>query len=149
MANARKCDRCGTCFDPMGQGYSLMARFRNPFFQSSEDLKENTAGAYLISDNPDAFVDLCPECTGNFQLFMGGYPLAVEKGYFDKADKDDTENEAPPESDEEEKEYEKTAFQRFLDRVDALGDEFFSDLEGYGKSCQENRPSDTHEKHGL
>lgn len=142
MANARKCDRCGKCFDPFSQKFRQMTHFKNPVFETERDIIDHKVGCYLVEDSPDALIDLCPDCTESFILFMKNYPLAVDKGYFDKADMDGDEeiklpswdeclkrNKASKSTDEESKEYQKTAFQKFLDEVDALGDKFFNDLE--------------------
>ena len=69
MANVKKCDRCGKCFDPM-EVEGLMCRFKNPIFQDAHSLKENVVSAWLITSNPDAWVDLCPECAELFETFM-------------------------------------------------------------------------------
>ena len=86
MSNARKCNRCGVCFDPRAQGLTAMAQFRNPIFQSSEDIRSFRVGSYLIEDSKDEIVDLCPECTEKFRLFMDGCPLGVERNKFDAPD---------------------------------------------------------------
>ena len=87
MANARKCDRCGICFDPLRYGdKSMIARFQNPIFQSSDQIKEHEVGYYLIEDTADAFVDLCPECTRDFEAFMEGNPLRLKEVDFDRPD---------------------------------------------------------------
>ena len=71
MALARKCDRCGGYFDHMGIGEALMCRFRNPIFQNETGLRENTVQRKLFDDaGPDAYVDLCPNCTTDFLIFM-------------------------------------------------------------------------------
>ena len=70
MANARKCDKCQKCFDPMNET-GEMARFRNPIFQHSNEIQENVIGEMLLKNsNPDAICDLCPRCTAMFKLFM-------------------------------------------------------------------------------
>ena len=85
MANARKCDRCGKCFDPLRFGdKTMMARFTNPIFQNSEQIKDHDVGYYLIEDTADAYVDLCPECTDDFEAFMEGNPLKLKDVDFDK-----------------------------------------------------------------
>lgn len=73
MAGARKCDRCGTCFDPLSE-QSEMARFRNPIFQTADNLRNTTVGRHLINSklDPDIWIDLCPSCTHKFDLFMMG-----------------------------------------------------------------------------
>ena len=69
MANARKCNRCERCFDPL-KVEGMMGRFVNPIFQTSEDIRNNKVGARLIDAEPDAYIDLCPECAGMFEAFM-------------------------------------------------------------------------------
>lgn len=70
MADARKCDRCGECFDPY-HTKGDMCRFKNPVFQNSEGLKEIKRAGFLYEDDgPDALVDLCPTCAQAFRLFM-------------------------------------------------------------------------------
>ena len=70
MANARMCDRCGRCFNPLSETGS-MCRFVNPVFQDPEDIKKFKVGARLLHDEPpDAYVDLCPDCTTQFFIFM-------------------------------------------------------------------------------
>lgn len=86
MANARKCDRCKRCFDPLDQGFCVMARFQNPCFQSSEDIHKHKVGHYLIEDSIDAYVDLCPDCSKDFEAFMEGYPLSLHENDFDQPD---------------------------------------------------------------
>lgn len=87
MANARKCDRCGKCFDPLRYGdKTMMARFQNPVFQNSEQIRNHDVGYYLIEDTADAYVDLCPDCTRDFEAFMEGNPLKMEEASFDKPD---------------------------------------------------------------
>lgn len=73
MANARKCDRCGKCFDPLHMA-GMMCRFRNPVFQNSNDIREGVVGKMMLND-PDGFVDLCPECAEMFDAFMCGCDL--------------------------------------------------------------------------
>lgn len=68
MANAKKCDRCEKCFDPLHMS-GMMCRFKNPFFQNSNDIREGVIGKFMLSD-PDAYVDLCPECAEMFEAFM-------------------------------------------------------------------------------
>lgn len=72
MANARKCDRCNRCFSPL-EAKGIMARFRNPIFQTANDIREGVISSKLISDeSTDALVDLCPNCTEMFREFMSG-----------------------------------------------------------------------------
>lgn len=69
MANAKKCNRCERCFDPL-KVEGMMGRFVNPIFQTSEDIRNNKVGARLIDAEPDAYIDLCPECAKMFEAFM-------------------------------------------------------------------------------
>lgn len=70
MAAARKCDRCGMCFDPTSEN-GEMARFPNPVFQTKESIRECRVTRRLLNDiGPDTMVDLCPGCTLEFQMFM-------------------------------------------------------------------------------
>ena len=87
MSKAIKCDRCGKCFDPLRYGdKSMMASFQNPIFQNSDQIKDHEVGYYLIEDSVDAYVDLCPECTRDFEAFMEGNPLKLEEVGFDRPD---------------------------------------------------------------
>ena len=87
MASARKCDRCGKCFDPLGcKNKSVMARFQNPIFQTSDQIRNHDIGYYLIEDSNDSYVDLCPECTKDFEAFMEGNPLRLHLNDFDMPD---------------------------------------------------------------
>lgn len=71
MGNARKCDRCKVCFDPYDMDEGLeCARFQNPIFQSTEDVKKKHVGRQLINDPSDIYVDLCPDCAEDFVRFM-------------------------------------------------------------------------------
>lgn len=128
MANAKKCDRCGKCYDPASieDNPAMVAHFSNPILQTPNDVKRGVITRYL-KKGLDA-LDLCPECTGEFSLFMEGCPLSLHKNDFDKPDIKETAKDAEV-TDEEDKEYQKTAFQKFLDKVDQLGNEFFNDLE--------------------
>lgn len=89
MSSARKCDRCGRCFDPLGQGLCVMAQFKNPVFASSKDIHEHSVGYYLIDDSVESWVDLCPNCTKDFEAFMEGNPLSLRDFDFDRPDIDD------------------------------------------------------------
>ena len=132
MANAKKCDRCGKCYDPASieDNPAMVVSFSNPIFQTAEDYK-NRRFTRTFSGDDDDFgnnVDLCPECTGEFTLFMDGCPLKISKNDFDKPDIKESMKDTKV-TDEDDKEYQKTAFQKFLDKVDQLGNEFFNDLE--------------------
>lgn len=78
MADAKKCDLCKKCFDPLECGDAPIVRFRNPVFRTSANIRNNAVGYYLIENQPDTMIDLCPRCTDRFILFMNGYPLANE-----------------------------------------------------------------------
>ena len=70
MSNAIMCDRCGKCFNPLSETGS-MCRFRNPIFQDPADIQNNRIGSKLLHDkSSDACVDLCPDCTAQFFIFM-------------------------------------------------------------------------------
>lgn len=70
MSIARKCDRCGKCFDPLKE-YLSMCRFRNPIFENAASIRENKINAKMFNESsPDMWVDLCPSCTGRFVMFM-------------------------------------------------------------------------------
>ena len=69
MAIARRCNRCGRCFDPLNVRGTMM-RFENPIFQSADDVRNQKVGRRLIDDENDVCVDLCPDCTERFQNFM-------------------------------------------------------------------------------
>lgn len=73
MANAKKCDRCGVCFDPMTGGDVEYVSFSNPIFRSQNSLKEMKSSRMLFNDNRRIdldVVDLCPSCTKAFEKFM-------------------------------------------------------------------------------
>ena len=70
MANARMCDRCGRCFNPLSETGS-MCRFQNPIFQDPADIEVNRVSTRLLPKKPqDIWIDLCPDCTTLFFLFM-------------------------------------------------------------------------------
>ena len=71
MANAKKCDRCEKCFDPY-EIKGMICRFRNPMFQTANNIREGVIGKLMVNDTPDAYVDLCPECAEMFETFMCG-----------------------------------------------------------------------------
>jgi len=80
MANARKCNKCETCFDPLTTP-GIMARFRNPIFQTSNDIREGVVGFTLIEDaNTEVIVDLCPKCTELFREFMKTKVAKIKTG---------------------------------------------------------------------
>lgn len=77
MANAKKCDRCGVCFDPFNLKQA-MCSFRNPMFKETQNIRDGTIGELLILAHPDDYVDLCPNCAHEFRLFMKGWKIAYE-----------------------------------------------------------------------
>ena len=80
MAMARKCDRCGLCFDPLDVNDQIVTRFSNPFFQSATSIRKNRVEGRLINDNSDVYIDLCPDCTKAFVKFMEK-PEVLEEYY--------------------------------------------------------------------
>ena len=74
MSLAKKCDRCGICFDP----YNIkgrMGRFVNPIFQTSDDICEQFRGQLLDEElGVDGIIDLCPDCAKAFREFMNRNP---------------------------------------------------------------------------
>ena len=132
MANAKKCDRCGKCYDPASieDNPATVVSFSNPVFQTAEDYKHHRFTRIFGGDDDDFgnHVDLCYECTGEFTLFMEGCPVSLHKNDFDKPDIKESMKDTEV-TDEEDKEYQKTAFQKFLDKVDQLGNEFFNELD--------------------
>lgn len=87
MASARKCDRCGKCFDPLTVE-GEMVRFINPTFQTRDSIRECKVYRRLLTagDPPpgyergDIMVDLCPKCTEAFKTFMEGRNEDIFKG---------------------------------------------------------------------
>ena len=74
MSLAKKCDRCSKCFDPFNME-GRMARFFNPAFQTSNEIRERYRGRLLIEElGVDGIVDLCPECAKAFMTFMNQNP---------------------------------------------------------------------------
>lgn len=79
MGAARKCDRCGKCFDPLTVE-GEMVRFINPTFQTRDSIRECKVYRRLITvedpqpgyERGDIMVDLCPKCTEAFKMFMDG-----------------------------------------------------------------------------
>ena len=95
MANARKCNRCGKCFDPLNVA-GMIGRFENPIFQSSADVREQKVSKRLIEgEAPDVYVDLCPECAEMFEVFMSGcdLPEDFEKKYLNEKDRHEKASE--------------------------------------------------------
>ena len=71
MANAKRCDRCQRFFYPFEMD-GVCCRFRNPVFQTENDIREGVIGRLMMNDSPDAYVDLCPDCAEQFEAFMCG-----------------------------------------------------------------------------
>ena len=94
MANARKCDRCGVCFDPF-EMEGMSCRFENPMFQNSHDIEEGVVGKLLINASPDNYIDLCPECAEMFEAFFSGcdLPADSESYYLQKPPDGDTDGD--------------------------------------------------------
>lgn len=78
MANAKKCDLCKICYDPLDQGSKLMCKFVNPIFQNSEDVRNGKVTKYLSPGGEDIYLDLCPDCTEKFVEFMYGRKFKME-----------------------------------------------------------------------
>ena len=70
MSLARRCNRCHGFFDPLDSP-GQMARFANPIFQTSNDIREQVRGEVLDKDcGPSGIIDLCPTCSIMFKEFM-------------------------------------------------------------------------------
>ena len=85
MANARKCNRCKKCFDPLDIGEQYSCRFENPVFQNADDLKNSVVGFRLVPGNGDIFIDLCPDCAEKFLDFMAGRGFEGNDPYLEQA----------------------------------------------------------------
>ena len=71
MSKALKCDRCYTYFDPYDLGGKTFIRFRNPAYENENATKSNqVAGYFFEKEGPDGIVDLCPDCSRDFEDFM-------------------------------------------------------------------------------
>ena len=67
MSLARKCNRCKQFFDPLDSP-GRMARFENPIFQTSNEIREQVRGEMLDElAGPDGIIDLCPTCSVLFR----------------------------------------------------------------------------------
>ena len=87
MSIAVKCNRCHICFDPLDQGMRKMVRFRNPYLRTAEDIRKHKLGESLIENGDEyEYIDLCPDCSEDWLLFMEGYILAIHDNDFDKPD---------------------------------------------------------------
>lgn len=99
MSKAKKCDRCGTYFDPKTIGEQECCWFGPPTLQTEKDYKNNTfRGSSPLNQLP--MIDLCPKCTEDYKLFMEGCPLAVHENDFDQPDQEEEEDK-PEETVEE------------------------------------------------
>lgn len=87
MSNARKCNKCHKCFDPL-ETTGLMTRFPNPVFMTANDIREHVIGSTLTgSDDTTEIIDLCPKCTELFRDFMkSGVKIKTEKGFVEASD---------------------------------------------------------------
>lgn len=74
MANAKRCDRCQRFFYPFEMD-GVCCKFRNPVFQTENDIREGVVGRLMMNDTVDAYVDLCPDCAEQFEAFMCGADL--------------------------------------------------------------------------
>lgn len=86
MSSAKRCDRCGQMFDPYEIGKRKFVRFRNPAFEDEDAVLHNKVAHYLLNhkEKADAIVDLCPDCTEDFECFMDNYPLAIREDNCEK-----------------------------------------------------------------
>ena len=77
MSRAFKCDRCGTCFDPMKiRSPDYFVEIKEYCTQNSEEYMTNGIG-YL-----ETGLHLCPKCAKMFSLFMSGKKI-IEKEFYD------------------------------------------------------------------
>ena len=89
MSKAVKCDRCLRCFDPAGT-FGNMLRFKNPTVYSSVDMRGGNpwTSAPLMTDRAvDDVVDLCPQCTEEFTMFLTSV-TPIRKNYTSVSEKD-------------------------------------------------------------
>lgn len=71
MSLALKCDRCGAFFDPLHlPNETCFVRFRNPVLKTSDQYRKCLIGKLMFSRDPDDMVDLCPECSKDFEMFL-------------------------------------------------------------------------------
>lgn len=71
MSKALKCDRCYMYFDPYDLCEKTFIRFRNPAYENENATKSNqVAGYFFEKEGPDGIVDLCPDCSRDFEDFM-------------------------------------------------------------------------------
>lgn len=78
MSEARKCDLCKRCFDPMEET-GKMARYLI-IVQNGEDMvtARERDKQYPFNDL-NKFGDLCPECTKKFMDFLSGAAASVKE----------------------------------------------------------------------
>ena len=70
MPYAKKCDRCGKCFDPL-EAKGELCTFRVPTLYTAKNAKELTRGEPIIPGRAaDDMFDLCEDCTRAFKIFM-------------------------------------------------------------------------------
>lgn len=71
MSNAKKCDRCGKCFDPLEEKGDMI-RFKSPIVVTYKTIKEHSIKSRLLPDVlPDEYADLCSSCSMEFKIFFG------------------------------------------------------------------------------
>lgn len=75
MAKALKCDRCGGYFVPEELGDAMFCCFNNPVFQNGPDaIAERVTQRLIEGYDCNTRVDLCPNCTTEFFIFMNTSP---------------------------------------------------------------------------
>lgn len=71
MSNAKKCDRCGKCFDPLEEKGDMI-RFKSPVVVTSGTVAVHNIKRMLLPDVlPDEYADLCSSCSSEFKMFFG------------------------------------------------------------------------------
>ena len=69
---ALQCNRCRNYFNPK-KVEGAFCHFENPDICTAENYVNCVCGTYLDEEEGrDAVIDLCPECTESFILFMRG-----------------------------------------------------------------------------
>ena len=70
MSRALKCNRCGQCFDAhSARGYLI--KFENPkVWEPNADRYKAISIRFDSELDPDEFLDLCPQCSAAFAMFM-------------------------------------------------------------------------------
>lgn len=72
MAKALQCDKCKICFNPLTVEGEF-THFSNPAIRTAQDYKDCLSGRYLDpTAGSNGVMDLCPECTKEFIMFMKG-----------------------------------------------------------------------------